>query len=88
MKLEAVDKSNASLVCVATVANVMDGRILVHFDGWEADYDYWVIPHISPYIHPVGWCQQHGLELNPPKSKYKVTVMNENLLFTITSDLN
>ena len=53
LKLEAVDRSNNTLVCVATVTNVMDGRVLVHFDGWELDYDYWVTPQ-SPYIHPKG----------------------------------
>ena len=53
LKLEAVDRSNNTLVCVATVTNVMDGRVLIHFDGWELDYDYWVTPH-SPYIHPKG----------------------------------
>ena len=34
MKLEAVDKLSADLVCVATVSNVMAGRVLIHFDGW------------------------------------------------------
>ena len=34
MKLEAVDKLSAGLVCVATVSNVMADRVLVHFDGW------------------------------------------------------
>ncbi len=61
MKLEAVDKSNTSLICVATVTNVMDGRVLVHFDGWDLDYDYWVTPN-SPYIHPRGWCSDNGKE--------------------------
>ncbi len=59
LKLEAVDKSNTSLICVATVTNVMDGRVLVHFDGWDLDYDYWVTPN-SPYIHPKGWCADKG----------------------------
>ena len=68
MKLEAVDKHNASLVCVATVGNILtsDGRILIHFDGWEIEYDYWVKPD-SPYIKPKGWCYQNGVTLNKPK---------------------
>ena len=53
LKLEAVDRSNTSLICVATVTNVMDGRVLIHFDGWDLAYDYWVTPS-SPYIHPKG----------------------------------
>ena len=44
----------------------MDGRVLIHFDGWELDYDYWVTPH-SPYIHPKGWCAERGVVLNKPK---------------------
>ena len=54
LKLEAVDRSNTSLICVATVTNVMDGRVLIHFDGWDLEYDYWVTPS-SPYIHPKGF---------------------------------
>ena len=38
----------------------------VHFDGWELDFDYWTTP-TSPYIHPLGWCEQNGVKLNPPK---------------------
>ena len=68
MKLEAVDKHNAALVCVATVGNILssDGRILIHFDGWEIEYDYWVKPD-SPFIKPKGWCEQNGVTLNKPK---------------------
>ena len=68
-KLEAIDISNTSLVCAATVSNVLDGRVLVHFDGWEIDYDYWVVPSSSPYVHPVGWCREKGIELNPPRGE-------------------
>ena len=76
MKLEAVDKQNASLVCVATVTNILEseGRILIHFDGWELDYDYWAKPD-SVYIKPKGWCEQNGITLNKPKGK------NHHLLF-------
>ena len=70
MKLEAVDRKNSSLVCVATVAELMDNRILVHFDSWDDIYDYWADP-MSPYIHPVGWCEEHGHTLTPPNSEYK-----------------
>lgn len=66
MKLEAVDKKNSSLVCVATVTDVMGNRFLIHFDGWEDIYDYWADP-CSPHIHPVNWCQENGHVLTPPK---------------------
>ncbi|XP_055508668.1 LOW QUALITY PROTEIN: lethal(3)malignant brain tumor-like protein 1 [Leucoraja erinacea] len=66
MKLEAVDRMNPSLICVATVTDIVDSRFLVHFDNWDDTYDYWCDAS-SPYIHPVGWCQQHGKPLTPPQ---------------------
>ncbi|XP_054772350.2 lethal(3)malignant brain tumor-like protein 4 [Lytechinus pictus] len=65
MKLEAVDRKNPSLICVATVTDIMDNRFLIHFDAWEDMYDYWC-DAASPYIHPVGWCEENGLALTPP----------------------
>ncbi|CAB0034608.1 unnamed protein product, partial [Trichogramma brassicae] len=52
MKLEAVDRKDSSSVCVATVAGVMDNRILVHFDSWDDLYDYWadVALQIGPSV--------------------------------------
>uniref|UniRef100_A0A8C9VXC0 Lethal(3)malignant brain tumor-like protein 1 n=1 Tax=Scleropages formosus TaxID=113540 RepID=A0A8C9VXC0_SCLFO len=66
MKLEAVDRMNPSLICVATVTDVVDNRFLVHFDNWDDTYDYWCDAS-SPYIHPIGWCQERGLPLTPPQ---------------------
>ncbi|KAM9069369.1 lethal(3)malignant brain tumor-like protein 1 isoform 3-T3 [Sarcophilus harrisii] len=66
MKLEAVDRMNPSLICVASVTDVVNGRFLVHFDNWDDTYDYWCDPS-SPYIHPVGWCQKQGKPLTPPQ---------------------
>jgi hypothetical protein len=68
MKLEAVDRKHSSLVCVASVADVMDSRILVHFDSWDDVYDYWADVS-SPYIHPIGWCHHNGRSLTPPNCK-------------------
>lgn len=66
MKLEAVDmKNNTAMVCVATVRDVLENRILVHFDSWDDIYDYWADPS-SPYIHPIGWCDKFGHSLTPP----------------------
>ncbi|XP_045430183.1 lethal(3)malignant brain tumor-like protein 1 isoform X2 [Pipistrellus kuhlii] len=65
-KLEAVDRMNPSLVCVASVSDVVGSRFLVHFDNWDDTYDYWCDAS-SPYIHPVGWCQKHGKPLTPPQ---------------------
>lgn len=68
MKLEAIDRKNPDLICVATVTNVIGNRFLVHFDEWDDTYDYWC-EEDSPYIHPVGWCEAHGGKLNPPNGK-------------------
>ncbi|XP_073539917.1 lethal(3)malignant brain tumor-like protein 1 isoform X9 [Phyllobates terribilis] len=67
MKLEAVDKMNPSLICVASVTDVVEDRFLVHFDNWGDTYDYWCDPS-SPYVHSVGWCQEHGKPLTPPQA--------------------
>ncbi|XP_036375276.1 lethal(3)malignant brain tumor-like protein 4 [Megalops cyprinoides] len=66
MKLEAVDRKNPCLVCVASVADVVDDRFLVHFDNWDDTYDYWCDAS-SPHIHPVGWCQENGRPLTAPQ---------------------
>uniref|UniRef100_A0A4W3K864 Lethal(3)malignant brain tumor-like protein 4 n=2 Tax=Callorhinchus milii TaxID=7868 RepID=A0A4W3K864_CALMI len=65
MKLEAVDKKNPSLICVSTIADMVDNRLLIHFDNWDDGYDYWCDAS-SPYIRPVGSCQKLGLTLTTP----------------------
>ncbi|XP_008167129.1 lethal(3)malignant brain tumor-like protein 4 isoform X1 [Chrysemys picta bellii] len=65
MKLEAVDKKNPSLMCVATIADMLDNRLLIHFDNWDESYDYWCDAS-SPYIRPVGYCQETGTPLTTP----------------------
>uniref|UniRef100_A0A667XJ25 L3MBTL histone methyl-lysine binding protein 1b n=1 Tax=Myripristis murdjan TaxID=586833 RepID=A0A667XJ25_9TELE len=69
MKLEAVDRKNPSLICVATIAAVVDNRLLIHFDNWDDTYDYWCDAS-SPYIHPVGFCEDNELTLTTP-AEYK-----------------
>nr|XP_009666074.1 PREDICTED: lethal(3)malignant brain tumor-like protein 4 isoform X2 [Struthio camelus australis] len=65
MKLEAVDKKNPSLMGVATITDMLDNRLLIHFDNWNESYDYWCEAS-SPYIRPVGYCQETGTLLTPP----------------------
>uniref|UniRef100_A0AAQ5YII7 L3MBTL histone methyl-lysine binding protein 1b n=1 Tax=Amphiprion ocellaris TaxID=80972 RepID=A0AAQ5YII7_AMPOC len=69
MKLEAVDRKNPLLICVATIAAVVDNRLLIHFDNWDDTYDYWCDAS-SPYIHPVGYCEEAELTLTTP-AEYK-----------------
>ncbi|XP_062504453.1 uncharacterized protein LOC134181229 isoform X2 [Corticium candelabrum] len=67
MKLEARDRKNPSMVCVATVTRVQDKCLLIHFDGWTEKYDYWC-EHTSQDIHPIGWCKRHTYNLQSPKN--------------------
>ncbi|CAG7819313.1 unnamed protein product [Allacma fusca] len=77
MKLEAVDKKNPHLICVATVGDVKqdDFRIHVQFDGWRGAFDYWTT-YDSREIFPVGWCRLSGHPLQPPGQKGKTGAGN------------
>ncbi|XP_066998695.1 polycomb protein Scm isoform X2 [Anabrus simplex] len=82
MKLEAVDKKNPQLICVATVGAVKGEMIHVTFDGWRGAFDYWC-RFDSRDIFPVGWCAKSGHPLQPPgqksahgASRYKARVCN------------
>src|SRR5699024_4493996 len=53
-KLEAVDKANNNLICVASIKDILNEYLLIHFDGWDDSYDYWA-HYTSPLIHPINW---------------------------------
>ena len=65
MKLEAKDRLNPSLICVATIADIKNGKLLIHFDGWTNRYDYWCEPDTMD-IHPMRWTHQRGRDLQIP----------------------
>ena len=65
MKLEAKDRLHPTLVCVATITDIKDEQLLIHFDGWSVDYDYWCKPD-STDLHPKGWCSSHRVKLQAP----------------------
>ena len=71
MRLEAKDRLNPGLVCVATVADVRDNskQLLIHFDGWSNRYDYWCRSDTTD-IHPVGWCSRNGKAVVKPNGEY------------------
>uniref|UniRef100_A0A672SV38 Lethal(3)malignant brain tumor-like protein 2 n=1 Tax=Sinocyclocheilus grahami TaxID=75366 RepID=A0A672SV38_SINGR len=71
MKLEAVDLMEPRLVCVATVRRCVGRLLLLHFDGWEPEFDQWVDGQ-SPEIYPVGWCEITGYQLQPPIGPGKI----------------
>lgn len=74
MKLEAVDLMEPRLVCVATVKCCVGRLLLIHFDGWDDEFDQWV-DHQSPDIYPVGWCELIGYQLQPPPGLGKYLVL-------------
>ncbi|KAL5234125.1 hypothetical protein ACI65C_001535 [Semiaphis heraclei] len=67
-KIEAVDKKNPHLICVATIGDVNKNNIFVTFDGWRGAFDYWC-SYDSRDIFPVGWCLKSGHPLQPPGHK-------------------
>lgn len=71
MKLEAIDPLNPSSICVASVMSVLKyGYLMIRIDVYEPLVygDDWFCYHeSSPYIFPVGFCQENQLDLTPPK---------------------
>lgn len=65
MKLEAIDPFNASKFCVCTVVFIQGFRIKLSFDGFSADYDFWLNAD-SKDIFPPGWCKETRREIIPP----------------------
>ncbi|XP_061392462.1 uncharacterized protein LOC133327934 [Musca vetustissima] len=65
MKLEVVDPRNSSLIRPATVVSHKGHRVKLHLDGWPNDYCFW-LEDDSPDLHPIGWCDATGHELEPP----------------------
>ena len=64
-KLEAADPDKPEMIHVATVTNIIEDRVLVHFDGWPLNFDFWNVVD-SPYLNPVGWSAANNKTLTPP----------------------
>ncbi|CAK8691450.1 unnamed protein product [Clavelina lepadiformis] len=65
MKLEVVDQRNCRLIRVATIADLDDFRVQVHFDGWSDMYDFWIDAD-SRDLHPLQWCNETQHQLQGP----------------------
>ena len=50
------------LICVASIAQVADNLIRLHFDGWNENFEQWIDCQ-SPNIYPIGWCDLVGHQL-------------------------
>lgn len=68
LKLEADDKRDTQKICVATIEDVIDMRVLVSFDGFDKSSNYWA-DITSPYIHPVNWHLENGFSITTPPSE-------------------
>lgn len=84
MKVEVVDKRNPLLVRVATIEEVENYMVKIHFDGWSDIYDYW-LEDDSTDLHPPGWCAKTGHPLVPPISKCVVYMIDEVLVCDIAT---
>ncbi|RUS71045.1 hypothetical protein EGW08_021191, partial [Elysia chlorotica] len=64
MRLEARDKLNPHLICVATIQEVdfEKDEVLIHFDGWTKKYDYRT-KFSDPDLHPLGYMAERGEQL-------------------------
>ena len=45
---------------------ISESEVLIHFDGWSSDYDYWCPPDVVE-LHPPGWCHRNSWELQTPR---------------------
>ena len=71
MKLEVVDPRNLIVTRVASIVDVEDFRILIHFDGWSDLYNVWMDID-SRDLHPCGWSEKTGEILLTPFDKKEV----------------
>lgn len=69
MKLEADDIKFSRKICVATIGDVIDSRILITFDGFDDSSNYWA-DITSPYIHPVNWHNENGYSITMPQGEF------------------
>lgn len=65
MKLEAVEIKHSKKICVATIGDVIEDRLLITFDGMDRSFNYWTDAE-SPLIHPINWHRETGLTLHAP----------------------
>ena len=65
MRLAAVDRRCPALIRAATVAGVQNYSIKLHFDGWNAAYDYQV-EDTSLDIFPYDFVLETGDDIEPP----------------------
>uniref|UniRef100_A0A914URF5 non-specific serine/threonine protein kinase n=1 Tax=Plectus sambesii TaxID=2011161 RepID=A0A914URF5_9BILA len=85
MKLEAVDRLNPHLTCVASIIQAYGNQVTITFDGWGNNYDY-TTETSSSDLHPIGYCQfsEADRTLQPPYGYVKEFEWTEYLKETIS----
>lgn len=68
MKLEALDPRNVTSVCIATVIATAGPRLKLRLDGSDDKNDFWRLIDSSE-IHPIGYCDENNIMLQPPLGK-------------------
>ena len=68
------------MVRAATVAEVNEYRLRIHFDGWDDIYDDWFESE-SLDLYPCGWCEKTGHPLETPLSKFMSTMVWSHFKF-------
>ena len=82
-RLEAIDKKNPSMNCVATIEEVdrEKNKIKIHFDGWTNKYDYWT-DTADLSLFPAGYMRYiEKCQITVPYGFHKPKGIN-NLLFS------
>ena len=64
----------------------LQGRVLIHFDGWSINHDYWARPD-GPNLHGVGWAAATKKKLIPPEDSqvYKENKKTETFCDTLNT---
>lgn len=70
MRLEVVDKNLISAVRVATVREVIGGRLHIKYEDSETEDEGFWCHERSPLIHPIGWAQIIGHALKGKPGAY------------------
>eukprot|EP00802_Teleaulax_amphioxeia_P018700 Tamp_18905.p1 GENE.Tamp_18905~~Tamp_18905.p1 ORF type:complete len:377 (-),score=76.31 Tamp_18905:161-1198(-) len=65
MKVEAIDRTFKDIITVATVKAIEGDLVLIGFDGWGEEYDYWAAVDDGDF-QPPGTAMRAQARLSPP----------------------
>ena len=63
------------------------GKVKIHFDEWTCKYDYWTDTEAID-LHPVGWCERNGWELQKPGRQNKLLSLTIAITITMNTFLH